>query len=62
MEMEMKKTRKPRAPKVQKADKPKRAPSAYAQFVKANYSKVKDVPAKERFKKLGSLWRDQKAK
>lgn len=32
----------------------------YADFVKANYSKVKDLPHKERFKKIGDMWKKQK--
>ena len=35
-------------------------PSHYAQFVKANYSNVKDLPAKERFAALAKMWNKQK--
>jgi len=47
-----------------KVEKPKakRAPSAYNMFVKENMSKLKDVPVKERMKKLGVMWKEQKAK
>lgn len=63
MDTEMKpKTRKPRAAKVPKAEKTKRKPSAYAMYVKQNYSKVKDLPASQRFAALGKLWAAEKAK
>ena len=35
-------------------------PSQYAEFVKANYSNVKDLPAKERFAEIAKLWNKQK--
>ena len=35
-------------------------PSHYAEFVKANYSNVKDLPAKERFAALAKMWNKQK--
>lgn len=35
-------------------------PSHYAQFVKANYSNVKDLPTKERFAALAKMWNKQK--
>ena len=31
--------------------------SAYTEFVKANYHKVKHLPAKERFVELGKMWK-----
>ena len=31
-------------------------PSHYAEFVKAHYSDVKDLPAKERFAALAKMW------
>lgn len=31
--------------------------SAYTDFVKANYGKVKHLPAKQRFVELGKMWR-----
>jgi len=40
--------------------KAKRAPSAYNAFVKEHFSKVKDLPTKERFKKLGEMWKNHK--
>lgn len=36
--------------------------SKYTDFVKANYSKVKKLPNKERFKELGKMWREHKQK
>jgi len=42
--------------------KEKRKPSAYAEFVRANYSKVRDFPVKERFKKISVMWKEEKAK
>ena len=35
-------------------------PSQYAEFVKAHYSDVKDLPAKERFAALAKMWNKQK--
>ena len=35
-------------------------PSHYAEFVKANYSDVKSLPAKERFAALAKMWNKQK--
>ena len=35
-------------------------PSHYAEFVKANYRNVIDLPAKERFAALAKLWNKQK--
>ena len=35
-------------------------PSQYAEFVKANYSNVKDLPVKERFAEIAKLWNKQK--
>jgi len=46
--------------KVEKPPRAPRAPSAYNLFVKENMSKLKDVPAKERMKKLGEMWKKQK--
>lgn len=36
--------------------------SKYTDFVKANYSKVKKLPNKERFKELGKMWAEHKKK
>jgi len=67
-----KKPRKPRAAKKKPAaaggdggggggaPKQKRKPSAYAQYVKDNYHKVRDLPCCDRFKKLGEMWKKQK--
>ena len=63
-----KRVRKPRKKKPDNDDQPvapsapkaKRAPSKYAQFVKDNYSKVRDLPSKERFKKIAEMWRASK--
>jgi hypothetical protein len=30
----------------------------YTEFVKANYDKVSNLPAKQRMAKLGQMWRD----
>ena len=38
-------------------ERKKRQPSKYALFIKDNYSKVKDLPVKERFKKLAQMWK-----
>ena len=35
-------------------------PSHYTEFVKANYSNVKDLPTKERFAALAAMWNKQK--
>ena len=35
-------------------------PSHYAEFVKAHYSDVKSLPAKERFAEIAKLWNKQK--
>ena len=35
-------------------------PSHYTEFVKANYSNVKDLPVKERFAALATMWNKQK--
>jgi hypothetical protein len=43
-----------------KGDKPKRQPTAYAQFVKTHYDGVRSLPPRERFKKIGEMWRKQK--
>jgi cell division protein FtsN len=42
--------------------KAKRAPSAYNVFVKEHYAEFKDIPTKERFGKLSTLWAEEKAK
>jgi hypothetical protein len=42
--------------------KDKRKPSKYAEFVRANYIKVKDLPVKERFKKISVMWTEEKSK
>ena len=50
-------------PEVVKVEKPPRAPrkpSAYNLFVKENMSKLSNIPAKERMKKLGEMWKEQK--
>ena len=36
--------------------------SKYTDFIKANYSKVKKLPNKERFKELGKMWAEHKKK
>lgn len=36
--------------------------SKYTDFVKANYSKVKKLPNKERFKELSKMWAEHKKK
>lgn len=36
--------------------------SKYTDFVKANYTKVKKLPNKQRFKELGKMWRAHKDK
>ena len=49
----------PEPAKVEPAQKErkKRQPSKYALFIKDNYSKVKELPVKERFKKLAQMWK-----
>ena len=52
-------------PKEKKSDqkdqsKPKRKLSAYNLFVKAEMSKLKDVPHKDRMKKIGEMWKESK--
>ena len=44
------------------SSKPKRAPSAYNMFVKANYQnpEVQALPFKERLSKIGMMWKAQK--
>lgn len=42
--------------------KPKRQPSKFAQFVKDNYSKVRDLPNKERMKRLSQMYKESKSK
>jgi hypothetical protein len=34
--------------------------SAYTEFVKANYHKVKHLPQKQRFAELGKMWKKSK--
>ena len=41
--------------------KKKREPSAYAKFVKEKYDSVRDLPSKERFKKIAEMWKKHKA-
>ena len=41
--------------------KAKRAPSAYNNFVKENFAKVKDLPTKERFQKIAKMWAEHKS-
>ena len=36
--------------------------TVFSQFVKDNYDKVKQLPSKERFKKLGMMYQEQKKK
>jgi len=48
-----------RKPKEKKPKQPKQ-PSAYATFVKANYDKSRELPVKERFKFLATLWKKEK--
>ena len=48
-----------RKPK-EKKPKEKKEPSAYAIFVKVNYDKCRDLPVKERFKYLATLWKKSK--
>jgi hypothetical protein len=56
-----KKPRKPRAAKKKPAGGgAKKKSSAYAQYVKDNYDKVRDLPCCDRFKKLGEMWKKQK--
>ena len=50
-----------RKPKEKKPKEPKQ-PSAYATFVKANYDKSRELPVKERFKFLATLWKKEKEK
>lgn len=49
-----------RKPKV--VVKKERVASAYATFVKTHYDTVRDLPTKERFKKLSLLWKEEKMK
>jgi hypothetical protein len=47
------------------SEKPKkvkrnRQPTKYSLFVKENYNKVRDLPVKERFKKLAQMWKETK--
>jgi hypothetical protein len=49
---------KPEPPK----PKAKRQPTAYNAFVKDNFSKVKDLPTKDRFKKIAEMWAEHKSK
>ena len=37
-----------------------RQPTKYSLFVKENYNKVRDLPVKERFKKLAQMWKEAK--
>ena len=41
---------------------PKRPPTAYSLFVKEHYASTKDIPLKERFKKMSELWSQHKQK
>ena len=36
-----------------------RPPTKYSMFVKENYSKVKDLPVKQRFRKLAEMWKQR---
>ena len=62
--------KKPRAPKVKRYEvidgeqvEVKRKPSAYNQFVKEHYSKLKEdgIDTKERFQLLAKMWSEHKA-
>jgi len=44
-----------------KKEKKKREPSAYAKFVKEKYDSVRNLPSKERFKKIAEMWKAKKA-
>ena len=46
----------------EKKNKPKRAPSAYALYVKSKYDSVRDLPVKERLGAIGKMWKAEKAK
>lgn len=50
----------PRKVKIPKEDRPKRKPSAYANFVKANIHKFDKLPHLERMKAVAKLWNMQK--
>lgn len=43
------------------ATKKKREPTEYAKFVKEKYPSVRDLPIKERFKKIASMWKTKPA-
>jgi len=51
-----------RRQKEEKKNKPKRAPSAYALYVKSKYDSVRDLPVKERLGAIGKMWKAEKAK
>lgn len=42
--------------------KPKKNPTKFAIFVKEKYNEVKDLPNKDRLKKLAQMYREQKDK
>ncbi|KAF8291517.1 putative kinetoplast DNA-associated protein [Trypanosoma cruzi] len=48
--------------KNEKEQKPKRKPSEYAQFVKANLPKYSQLPNKERIAAVAKLWKQQQQK
>jgi hypothetical protein len=62
------KTNPTETPKKKRGRKPKervkkpKQPSAYAQFVKANYDKSRHLPPKERFKFISKMWTEHKEK
>jgi hypothetical protein len=62
----VKKEKKPRKKRVKKLDADgnpiKRKPTAYSIFIRDNYSKVRDLPNKQRFKALSVMWKEEKAK
>ena len=45
-----------------KVEKTKRKPSKYNLFVKQTMPKLKDTPPKERFARISTLWKKEKAK
>ncbi|RNE98339.1 kinetoplast DNA-associated protein [Trypanosoma conorhini] len=54
----LKRAKKPKAG-AKGEEKPKRAPSKYAQFVKANLPKYSQLPSKERLAAVAKLWKQQ---